>query len=461
MTTIDNQTILDTLAEKQRVDNDLNWFVIKNEVFAIPFEEGFIVYAPLHNKLLKINQQAFSQILFYDEIGEQSINPAITKLLKDLDTVEIPKNFTSGQKFIPGGLTLSPTSACQLACSYCYINGGDNPRDLDEITAKASILYNINKTIEAGRKNFKLEFHGQGEPTSNWKLFKFATEFTKEQCTLRELECSFSVVTNGVLNDSQIAFLKDNNFGVGVSIDGFSEENDVHRPMRNKGSAFKFAFRTIKKFDEIKIDYGIRGVVTSLNVETISDFVKFIGENTSCKYVEFEPLSQVGRAITTGINGVEITKYISNFRKALTVGKEYEIKVSSSMRMDTKYKPSFCGAYGGFLNFVVNTEGYISSCYEVLDIEDPRSNVFVYGKYDKQKNDFEIYEDKVKFLEGLNPNSFNHCQTCFAKWHCAGGCISRNMASSDDNFLEGFDKDRCYATRQFAKEELVLQITKQ
>ena len=118
-------------------------------------------------------------------------------------------------------------------------------------------------------------------------------------------------------------------------------------------------------------------------------------------------------------------------------------------------RSSFCGGYGSALNFCVSTEGLVSSCYEVLDENDYRTNLFAYGKYNRTTKSFEINEKKVKYLYNITVDRMSRCKDCFAKWNCGGHCIAKIALDSLDCILDDTPNYRCKINREIAKMELI------
>jgi uncharacterized radical SAM superfamily Fe-S cluster-containing enzyme len=62
-----------------------------------------------------------------------------------------PVRFTNkGWDFKPTNLMLSLTAACQLACDYCYIRGGDNPRNMPWEVTESAIRFVAGNAFERG-----------------------------------------------------------------------------------------------------------------------------------------------------------------------------------------------------------------------------------------------------------------------------------------------------------------------
>src|SRR5262249_51465956 len=147
-----------------------------------------------------------------------------------------------------------------------------------------------------GEKVINIQFHGQGEPTAAWKLFRDAVMFAEMQANALDLKVTFSVVSNGVLTKTKVEFLRAHGFDVGLSLDGSKEFNDAQRPMRNGGSTYDRVVASMHMLREAGISFSIRSTVTARNVNDMTAFVAAMKEEANCGSVHFEPMCGVGRA---------------------------------------------------------------------------------------------------------------------------------------------------------------------
>jgi len=72
---------------------------------------------------------------------------------------------------------------------------------------------------------------------------------------------------------------------------------------------------------------------------------------------------------------------------------------------------------------------------------DPRSEVFFYGKYDSEQRKFVFYDNKLSYLRKRTINNISHCENCFCKYHCAGDCLAK--ASDVKDLMSIKNTNRC------------------
>lgn len=448
------------------VENDY-WLVVRPDIFAIPFQEWYILYSPLQGLIALITKAGLSSLLLNDSL---TIQECISKCLykNNLETIKLfdtlpkrkPENHLGKvTEFKPSSLMLSPTSVCQLACKYCYIRGGDKTRYMSWDMAEAAIEYTIGNALSKKLSAYSLNFHGEGEPTANWNLFKDAVQLTEDLCSKSSLRTLFTVASNGMLNNEKISFMTEHKFNVSLSMDGLKKTMDIQRPLRSGGSSFDKVMQTIKSFEENKIHYVLRNTVTELNLNEMSDFIGFISKETTCKQVYFEPVFNSGRAKDNKMGDSKIIKqFIKNFLKTQKIGNELGINIDSSTCKISGLRSTYCGAYGSNVTFALSSEGFVSSCYIVLNKMDPRSNIFVYGIYDSESRTFKFNEKKLERLLNLNVNNIERCKNCYLKWNCGGGCISKLAYSGFENILNGSMLDNCNADYSIIKHNLFRSV---
>jgi uncharacterized protein len=128
---------------------------------------------------------------------------------------------------------LKTAERCNLACSYCYFFfGGDESYKTHSPIISQKTIHDISIFLQKGVDELKIKkvnlyFHG-GEPLLQKK------KHFDEMCNIfkKNISCELllGVQTNGVLVDEEwLTLFKKHKVGVGVSIDGPKEINDIYR----------------------------------------------------------------------------------------------------------------------------------------------------------------------------------------------------------------------------------------
>ena len=180
-------------------------------------------------------------------------------------------------------------SACNLDCHYCYyrdkseIYSGNMPRMSEELLETY-----IKQYIEgASQQNISFCWHG-GEPLmAGLPFFEKAMELQKKYAGDKVIENTLQ--TNGILvNDAWCNFFKENNFLIGLSLDGPEDIHDAFR--RDCGGAPTFA-RVMKAVELMKkhgVEFNILATVNARSEERGAEVYKFL---TSINpYIQFLPV---------------------------------------------------------------------------------------------------------------------------------------------------------------------------
>jgi uncharacterized protein len=183
-------------------------------------------------------------------------------------------------------------SSCNLNCSYCYYLCKKNlyPETghflMTDDLLEEYIVQHINATTET---IINFSWHG-GEPLLAGidfyqKVLKFQALHRPEGKTIIN-----GIQTNATLiNDEWSSFFAENQFIIGISIDGPEELHDINRRTREDIASWKKVMRGFKLLKEKHIIAEVLCVVNSENVKyplVIYDFFRRMG----VKFITFIPL---------------------------------------------------------------------------------------------------------------------------------------------------------------------------
>lgn len=168
---------------------------------------------------------------------------------------------------------------CNLACKYCFLGNNDSSKrkhfdlkNMSEATADKAIDFYLNQLKKSGldfeHQKPILIFYG-GEPMINYPTLLHITsklnELKKTEPILRNLE--LTMVTNGLLlNEERIERLNEFHVGIGISIDGFSEEDNLMRVDKSGNPIFNQLLEILSLLKKHKADFSLS---VTLNEETI------------------------------------------------------------------------------------------------------------------------------------------------------------------------------------------------
>ena len=125
------------------------------------------------------------------------------------------------------------SSQCNLRCRYCFYDDVSDRREkksygvMSEETAEKLIRAACDVAGKGGEVHFA--FQG-GEPTLTGLDFFRRFIQCAGSCAQRKLRVSYSIQTNGtLLDEAWAAFFKENQFLVGLSVDGDRALHDLNR----------------------------------------------------------------------------------------------------------------------------------------------------------------------------------------------------------------------------------------
>lgn len=182
-------------------------------------------------------------------------------------------------------------SLCNLRCKYCYYLEKDklykqckNHVISDELLEKF-----IKEYVEAQTTPQVLfTWHGGETLMRPISFYKRALELQRIYGRGRQIDNC--IQTNGtLLNDEWCQFFKENNFLVGVSIDGPQEFHDEYRRTATNKPTFVKVMNGINLLNKHGVEWNALAVVNDYNADYPLEFYRFF-KQIGCKYIQFSPI---------------------------------------------------------------------------------------------------------------------------------------------------------------------------
>lgn len=188
---------------------------------------------------------------------------------------------------------LKPVGArCNLACEYCYYLEkqhlyGDEPR---HIMSEELLERFIQQYIDAQMTSEVLfTWHGGETFMRPLSFYRHAIELQKKYANGKTI--SNCIQTNGTLVTEEWArFLHDENWLVGVSIDGPQEFHDEYRRTRQGKPTWAKVRRGIDILNRFGVQWNAMAVVNDYNGDYPLDFYRFFRDELGCRYLQFTPI---------------------------------------------------------------------------------------------------------------------------------------------------------------------------
>ncbi|MDM8551213.1 radical SAM protein [Desulfobacterales bacterium HSG2] len=423
----------------------------KEEIFVIPRKDGkYYLYAALRRSVAVVNESTVNVVAKYLENGEADLDSSGTEAIKTLkeqkllgDPIPSPPVFPEKYEFCPHEVTLFLTSQCNLRCRYCYAEAGKKNVDMPWEVAKSAIDLVAENAGLLGSKKFAVGFHGGGEPTLAWNLMVRCVEYSHQKGEETGLDVEIFAATNGLISQRKREYIAKKFTTLNISLDGPEYVQDYNRPKKNGKGSFDKVSETIRYFDKQGFRYGIRATVTSATVNQMADTVEMFISDFNPEYIHMEPVWMCGRCISSGEETPDDNDFVSNYLRAAEMGQRKGVKVFySGARIDV-ITSKFCAAPGD--GFSVLPEGIATSCYEITETDDPRAELFHYGRYDPNEKSFIFDHQRLRLLRKLSVENISYCSDCFCKWHCAGDCLAKVFEKKGEFIHSG--SSRCELNR--------------
>ena len=186
-----------------------------------------------------------------------------------------------------------PTGAiCNLDCKYCFflskemLYPGSRFRMADDLLEAY-----IRQTIESqSTPEVTIAWQG-GEPTlMGLDFFRRSIEYEKKYqkpgTTIQN-----TMQTNGIeIDEPWCEFFRENNFLIGLSLDGPSQMHDTYRVDKGGRGTFDRVLRAARLMQQHKVDFNILTTVNSANAGHPLELYRFLRDDVGTSFIQFIPI---------------------------------------------------------------------------------------------------------------------------------------------------------------------------
>lgn len=230
----------------------------------LPPDRSLLPLVNLRNRFPGLSEPLFEQAV------------AMLLALRVLDSPQVQP--PSARDDTPQTLTtwLHLTSACTLACAYCYVPR--RPERLSVAAARRSVEAVFRSARANGFSQVRLKYAG-GEPTLNLPALYAAQSAAEELADRNEIGLHSILLTNGLgLTSDLIAYLRAHAIDIMVSLDGLEPVQQRQRPLPGGGSSFPRVAAALDHLAAAGISPRISVTLTGLNLDGLPDLVDYLLE---------------------------------------------------------------------------------------------------------------------------------------------------------------------------------------
>jgi uncharacterized protein len=189
---------------------------------------------------------------------------------------------------------VKPTGAlCNLDCTYCYYLSKQHLLGkAEQWRISDSLLETFIRQYIEGQNFKEVVFSWQGgEPTLlGLDFFKKVVALEKKYCP-PHVRCENDLQTNGTLiDDAWCQFLHDENFLVGLSIDGPKSLHDIFRKDKSGHGSFDRAFRATSLLRKHKVNFATLSCINRVTAKYPLDVYRFLRDKVESKRIQFIPI---------------------------------------------------------------------------------------------------------------------------------------------------------------------------
>ena len=368
---------------------------------SIAFRDGdsFFLYSQNNKKVAKVsswNKEVLDQLQkggFFDALANQITQCGINKA---------------------SNLMLLLGRDCYMACKYCSVNAGVSNKNMSvELADKAIGLY-----LDTSPAHPRITLFSGGEPTTNASVIKHVVDKYKG--------VSWILTTSGAVSRLFLEWLIEKKVTIGFSLDGPPHIQNFLRPLRNGMPSSEIVENNIRAWHKKTGKHAtVRTTITSDTILLIDEILDYF-DKLCIGTVHLEMLSRIGRAASTDAKLIlqppTSQEWIAVVVKALNWGEKRgkRIKIGALNYFFNPQLSSYCGPMGG-QTIVINHEGFLTACSEVVDETSEYWNVFMIGKINQvlKINKEDLGSQYWKYGKA--------CENCFAKYICRGGCAHKNL----------------------------------
>ncbi len=338
---------------------------------------------------------------------------------------------------------IKPAGAlCNLECKYCFFLLKKNLYPRSRFRMSDGLLEHFLRQylVSLQAPHATIAWQG-GEPTlMGLEFFRRSVEFARRYQKPNTV-IEYTMQTNGtLLDDDWCEFFREQNFLIGLSLDGPREMHDAYRTDKGGEGSFDRVMRGLSLLKKHRVDFNILCTVHAANAEHPRQVYAFLRNEAEAEYIQFIPIVervsargfQEGDAVTDrSVAAEQYGRFMSSIfdewiRK--DVGKVFVQMFEAALAAWADRPPPLCifaPTCGTALALEHNGDLYSCDHFVEPDYLLGNINDTHLVKLVGSDAQFKFGRDKLDLLPRF-------CRDCDVRFACNGGCPKNRFTKSPD-----------------------------
>lgn len=410
--------------------------------FVIPIKNDFLIYSPLNAITALTNQAGVRELkkkLLVHARDQGDPDSTLSGLAQDIlnGRTKIPKMETGNLN--PDFIGVIPTRSCNGACTYCDFGALEASSQKMPYRMATKFVDWYAGLLKSQKRNvLEIHFFG-GEPMMAQDVIEVTVQRARLVSAELNLIAFFEISTNGQYSARKARFLGDYFNKVVLSLDGFKEVQDNHRPLPGNKSSFENAIETARIISNSNAELCIRCCISGANIMMMEEFTHWLCQHLKISTINFEILCSTPQANSAGLFPPDPVVFAIQFQKSRQIADDYGVEVIYASDISEIPVRSSCPV--GKDTAILTPEGRISNCYLMPERWQNVGLDLDFGSID-DSGLVRINELGINNIRKMVGNK-QRCTNCYCKYSCAGGChVGNTYPGSNPGF-----NDFCRQTR--------------
>ncbi|MGB7341551.1 MAG: anaerobic sulfatase maturase, partial [Phototrophicaceae bacterium] len=350
---------------------------------------------------------------------------------------------TSTQTVPAFHLMTKPRGAiCNLDCKYCYFLSKEKLYPNSDFRMSETLLEEYTRQYIDAQNVPEVTFAWQGgEPTLiGLDFYKQAVGYQQKYKQVG-MQIYNALQTNAVtLDDEWCQFFSENDFLIGISLDGPQELHDAYRVDKGGAPTFERVLAGIELLRKHGVEFNILTTVHAANADYPLEIYRFLRDEVKTQFIQFIPI--VERANATGYQeGNSVTErsvkaeQYGDFLNTIfdewvrrDVGRTYVQIFDVALSAWSGNNPGLCifeETCGTALALEHN--GDVFSCDHYVEPDYKLGNIV-----DIPLSDIVILDKQIEFGLAKKSTLPQYCLDCDVRFVCNGGCPKNRFINTPD-----------------------------